>query len=145
MLMNLPFGAPTGEAGTTLPLVTGDDIVRLRQALRDLTVATGLSLVDQTKVITAASELGRNTLQYGGGGEVMLERVTDGLRAGVKLTFSDKGPGIADLDLALTDGYTTGGGLGLGLSGAKRLCDEFDIQTAAGQGTTITITKWKIR
>lgn len=143
--MNLPFGAASGDAGTSLPLVTGDDIVRLRQALRDLTVATGLSLVDQTKVITAASELGRNTIQYGGGGVVQLERVTDGVRAGIKLTFSDQGPGIADLDLALTDGYTTGGGLGLGLSGAKRLCDEFDIQTAVGQGTTISITKWKIR
>ncbi|MGV3742413.1 MAG: ATP-binding protein [Burkholderiaceae bacterium] len=143
--MNLPFGTASGDAGTMLPLVTGDDIVRLRQALRDMTVATGLSLVDQTKVITAASELGRNTIQYGGGGEVRLERVTDGVRAGVKLTFSDEGPGIVDLDLALTDGYTTGGGLGLGLSGAKRLCDEFDIQTAVGQGTTISITKWKIR
>ena len=114
MLMNLPFGAASGDAGTKLPLATGDDIVRLRQALRDMTVATGLSLVDQTKVITAASELGRNTIQYGGGGDVLLERVTNGVRAGIRLTFSDNGPGIADLDLALTDGYTTGGGLGLG-------------------------------
>jgi serine/threonine-protein kinase RsbT len=141
--MNFPYVAGSGDAGTNLPLSTGDDVVRLRQALRDLTVSIGLSLVDQTKVITAASELGRNTIQYGGGGEVRLERISDGVRQGIRLTFSDKGPGIADLDLAMTDGYTTGGGLGLGLSGAKRLCDEFNVESAVGQGTTIHITKWK--
>lgn len=133
------------DPGTVLPLSSGDDIVRLRQALRDMTIGIGLSLVDQTKVITAASELGRNTIQYGGGGEVRLQRVVDGMRQGIRMSFIDEGPGIEDLELAMTDGYTTGGGLGLGLSGAKRLCDEFDIQSVVGRGTTITITKWKLR
>lgn len=145
MLMSLQVDAVTNVSSSILPLTSGDDIVRLRQALRDATVAIGLSLVDQTKVITAASELGRNTIQYGGGGEVRLERLFDGLRHGIRMVFTDKGPGIADLKLAMTDGYTTGGGLGLGLSGAKRLCDEFDIQSIVGEGTTVSITKWKLR
>jgi serine/threonine-protein kinase RsbT len=113
--------------------VTSDqDVVRVRQLVRTVAVGAKLSLVDQTKVVTAASELARNTLVYGGGGTVDVERVV----------FRDQGPGIADVDLTLTDGYTTGGGLGLGLSGARRLVDEFDIDTGVGQGTHITVTKW---
>jgi serine/threonine-protein kinase RsbT len=123
--------------------ITGDqDVVRVRQLVRTVAVAVRLSLVDQTKLVTAASELARNTLVYGGGGSVEVSRVQNGRRAGIRIVFTDQGPGIADVDLALTDGYTTGGGLGLGLSGARRLVDEFDINTAVGQGTSITVTKW---
>jgi serine/threonine-protein kinase RsbT len=118
-------------------------VVRVRQAVRALAIRTGLSLVDQTKVVTAASELARNTLDYAGGGAVTLERMNNGAKPGVRLTFEDKGPGIADLDLALKDGYTTGGGLGLGLSGAKRLSSEFSIESKIGEGTRVTITRWK--
>jgi serine/threonine-protein kinase RsbT len=118
------------------------DVVRVRQLVRTFAVAVKLSLVDQTKLVTAASELARNTLVYGGGGTVEVERVENGRRSGIRIVFADQGPGIVDLDLALTDGYTTGGGLGLGLSGARRLVDEFDINTAVGQGTSITVTKW---
>jgi serine/threonine-protein kinase RsbT len=126
-----------------MQLRSDEDVVRMRQAVRESLVAVGFSLVDQTKMVTAASELARNTLRYGGGGESHLARVTNGSRRGVRLSFIDHGPGIADIALALTDGYTTGGGLGLGLSGAKRLSDEFDIQTAPGKGTVVKITKWK--
>jgi len=105
-------------------------------------VAVKLSLVDQTKLVTAASELARNTLVYGGGGSAEVDRVDNGRRQGIRIVFADRGPGIADLDLALTDGYTTGNGLGLGLSGARRLVDEFAIDTAVGRGTTVTVTKW---
>ncbi|TDC01927.1 anti-sigma regulatory factor [Micromonospora fluostatini] len=119
-----------------------EDVVRVRQLVRAVAVAVKLSLVDQTKLVTAASELARNTLVYGGGGTVDVMTVDNGRRRGVRIVFADTGPGIADLDLALTDGYTTGGGLGLGLSGARRLVDEFEIDTAAGQGTRITVTKW---
>jgi serine/threonine-protein kinase RsbT len=123
--------------------VTSDqDVVRVRQLVRTVAVAVKLSLVDQTKVVTAASELARNTLVHGGGGTVEVSRVDSGRRPGVRIVFTDDGPGIADLDLALTDGYTTGNGLGLGLSGARRLVDEFDIDTEVGQGTSITVTKW---
>jgi serine/threonine-protein kinase RsbT len=125
-----------------LAVRTDQDVVRVRQAVRTLAVAVKLSLVDQTKLVTAASELARNTLVYGGGGTVEVSRVDNGRRSGIRIVFSDQGPGIVDLDLALTDGYTTGGGLGLGLSGARRLVDEFDIDTAVGQGTTISVTKW---
>ena len=118
------------------------DVVRVRQLVRTVAVAVKLSLVDQTKLVTAASELARNTLVYGGGGTVEVARVDNGRRRGIQIVFADQGPGIADLDLALTDGYTTGSGLGLGLSGARRLVDEFAIDTAVGQGTTITVTKW---
>jgi len=118
------------------------DVVRVRQLVRTVAVAVKLSLVDQTKLVTAASELARNTLVYGGGGEVKIARVDNGRRQGIQIVFADEGPGIVDLDLALTDGYTTGGGLGLGLSGARRLVDEFSIDTAVGRGTTITVTKW---
>lgn len=123
-------------------VVTDQDVVRVRQLVRTLAVAVKLSLVDQTKIVTAASELARNTLVYGGGGEVEVTRVQNDRRAGIRIVFADQGPGIADLDLALTDGYTTGGGLGLGLSGARRLVDEFTIDTEPGKGTTITIVKW---
>ncbi|SIQ64754.1 ATP-binding protein [Micromonospora avicenniae] len=119
-----------------------EDVVRVRQLVRTVAVAAKLSLVDQTKVVTAASELARNTLVYGGGGSVEVTTMDNGRRRGVRIVFADSGPGIADLDLALTDGYTTGGGLGLGLSGARRLVDEFDIDTGAGRGTRITVTKW---
>ncbi|MFD0784323.1 ATP-binding protein [Micromonospora azadirachtae] len=119
-----------------------EDVVRVRQLVRTVAVAAKLSLVDQTKVVTAASELARNTLVYGGGGGVEVTIVDNGRRRGVRIVFADSGPGIADLDLALTDGYTTGGGLGLGLSGARRLVDEFDIDTGAGKGTRVSVTKW---
>ncbi|MUI12472.1 anti-sigma regulatory factor [Massilia dura] len=106
-------------------------------------IAAGFSLIDQTKMITAASELARNTLRYGGGGEAYLEKLLKGARRGVGLTFVDHGPGIPDIPRALTDGYTSGGGMGLGLSGAKRLADEFELESAPGQGTTVRICKWK--
>jgi serine/threonine-protein kinase RsbT len=125
-----------------LEVTTDQDVVRVRQLVRTVAVAVKLSLVDQTKVVTAASELARNTLVYGGGGTVRVDRVENGRRSGVRIVFTDQGPGIADLNLALTDGYTTGGGLGLGLSGARRLVDEFDIDTEVGKGTSITVTKW---
>lgn len=127
----------------TLPLRTDEDVVRMRQAVREQMIALGFSLIDQTKIVTAASELARNTLRYGGGGEGHLERVQKGMRQGLSLAFSDNGPGIPDIELALRDGYTSGGGMGLGLSGAKRLSDEFDITTAVGAGTTVKIVKWK--
>lgn len=131
-----------GEA-TVVPLRSDEDVVRLRQIARDRLIAAGFSLIEQTKMVTAASELARNTLRYGGGGESHITEMTDSSRRGVSLTFIDQGPGIEDVELALTDGYTTGGGLGLGLSGAKRLCDEFVLETALGKGTTVKITKWK--
>lgn len=126
-----------------LPLKTDEDVVRLRKQVRDDLVAMGFSLIEQTKMVTAASELARNTLRYGGGGEAHIHRHKGGGRTGLELSLIDQGPGIADLDLAMTDGYTTGSGLGLGLSGAKRLADEFEIDTAPGQGTTVRIAKWK--
>lgn len=118
------------------------DVVAVRQLVRARTLELKFSLVNQTKVVTAASELARNTLVYGGGGHVRLESLEMGTRRGVRLTFVDQGPGIPDIERAMTDGFTTGGGLGLGLSGARRLCDEFDITSAPGQGTTAVITKW---
>lgn len=128
----------------TLPVRSGEDVVRVRQAVRSLAMDLGFSLVEQTKVITAASELARNTLTYGGGGEVRVERLNEGpKRAGLRLTFEDRGPGIANIELALTDGYTTGNGLGLGLNGARKLSHEFDIWSQPGLGTRVTITRWK--
>jgi serine/threonine-protein kinase RsbT len=115
----------------------------MRQTVRAWAIEVSLSLVDQTKLVTAASELGRNTRIYGGGGDATLEIVDNGDRRGVRLTFSDKGPGIPDVELALKDGYTSGGGLGLGLGGAKRLSNEFQIITAPGEGTSVIITRWK--
>ena len=125
-----------------LAIRSDQDVVRVRQLVRTLAVSVKLSLVDQTKLVTAASELARNTLVYGGGGIVEAGRVDNGRRIGIRIVFADQGPGIPDLELALTDGYTTGNGLGLGLSGARRLVDEFDIDTEVGQGTTISVTKW---
>lgn len=126
-----------------LSLRTEDQVVRVRQATREWAVALGFGLVDQTKIVTAASELARNTVIYGGGGIVRLQALNDGPRRGLRLTFEDKGPGIADLTLALKDGYSTGTGLGLGLSGAKRLMNEFTIESAVGQGTKVSVTRWK--
>jgi serine/threonine-protein kinase RsbT len=128
----------------TLPVRSGEDVVKVRQAVRSVAMDLGFSLVDQTKVITAASELARNTLTYGGGGEVRIQRLMEGpKRAGVRLTFEDRGPGIPNIELALTDGYTTGTGLGLGLNGARKLSHEFDIWSQPGVGTRVTITRWK--
>lgn len=131
------------EDSRTIPLRSDEDVVRLRQAVREQMVSAGFSLIDQTKLVTAASELARNTLRYGGGGEARVSHATNGLRRGLALEFEDHGPGIADVELALKDGYTTGGGMGLGLSGAKRLSDEFEIQSTVGVGTTVKIRKWK--
>jgi serine/threonine-protein kinase RsbT len=119
------------------------DVVLVRQSVRQLAVEQGFSLVDQTKIVTAASELARNTLDYGGGGTVKLEALQDGIRRGLRLTFEDQGPGIPDIELALKDGYTTGNGLGMGLSGTKRLVNEFNIVSHVGKGTCVTIIKWK--
>jgi serine/threonine-protein kinase RsbT len=133
----------TVQRSETMSIKTAADVVLVRQAVRKLAVEQGLSLVDQTKIVTAASELARNTLDYGGGGQLQLETLQEGNRRGVRLTFEDKGPGIPDIDLALKDGFTTGGGLGMGLSGSKRLVNEFNIVSRVGEGTTITIAKWK--
>lgn len=122
---------------------SGDDVVRVRQEVRARAVESGLSLVDQTKIVTAASELARNTLDYGGGGTMLVERLQDGVRRGLRLTFEDQGPGIPDIERALTDGFTSGGGLGLGLGGAKRLSNEFSITSQPGMGTRVVITRWK--
>ncbi|MBD2043859.1 anti-sigma regulatory factor [Microcoleus sp. FACHB-672] len=119
------------------------DVVLVRQAVRQFAVELGFSLIDQTKMVTAASELARNTLDYGGGGTVKLEALQEGIRRVLRLTFEDSGPGIPDIELALKDGFTTGGGLGMGLSGSKRLVNEFNIVSRVGEGTKITITKWK--
>jgi serine/threonine-protein kinase RsbT len=125
------------------PIQSGDDVVRVRQHVRVTAAGHGLSLVDQTKLVTAASELARNTLIHGGGGKVQVEVVTarDG-RTGVKLHFTDKGPGIADVELALRDGWSSGSGLGLGLSGSRRLVDEFELNSQPGAGTTVVVVKW---
>ena len=126
-----------------MSLNASEDVVRMRSAVRQAAIAQGLSLVDQTKVVTAASELARNALDYGGGGAVDIELVQNGTRPGVRLTFVDRGPGIADIEQALKDGYTTGGGLGLGLGGAKRLSNEFSIVSQPGAGTRIVIVRWR--
>ena len=126
-----------------LPIQTGDDVVRIRQHVRNAAAASGLSLVDQTKLVTAASELARNTLVHGHGGAARVEVVKSASgRVGVKLYFTDEGPGIPDVDLALTDGWTTGSGLGLGLSGARRLVDEFELTSKPGAGTSVVVVKW---
>jgi serine/threonine-protein kinase RsbT len=131
------------ERTETLDVASEADIVRIRQAVRNASQKLGFSLVDQTKIVTAASELARNALIYGGGGIVRFETLNEGLRRGLRLHFEDKGPGISDLELALRDGYTTGNGLGLGLGGAKRLVNEFKIDSRVGEGTRVTITRWK--
>ena len=122
---------------------TSEDVVRVRQWVRSRAVEVGLGLVDQTKIVTAASELARNTLDYGKGGEARVEVVQDHGRRGLRIVFEDHGPGIPDIELALKDGYTTGKGMGLGLGGARRLCNEFSITSAPGEGTRITIARWK--
>ena len=126
-----------------MPLLGERDIVMCRQTVRKLTLQLKFSLVDQTKMITAASELSRNTVVYGGGGEMRWEIVQEGLRTGLRLAFEDKGPGIPDVDLALTDGWTSGTGMGVGLSGSRRLVNDFDLRTAPGEGTCVTIARWK--
>ena len=126
-----------------LPVQATEDVVRVRQAVRVWAVELGFSLVDQTKIVTAASELARNTVIYGGGGTVELESLTDGARRGLRLTFTDQGPGIPDVDAALRDGFTTGKGLGLGLGGARRLSNEFEVRSQPGAGTVVRITRWK--
>ncbi len=127
----------------TVALRSIDDIIKARQLVRDCAVAEGFSLVDQTKLVTAASELARNTLVHGGGGEMHLRVLNDGARRGIKVSFADQGRGIEDLDAAMKDGFSTVGGLGLGLGGAKRLVNEFDIESKPGKGTTVTIVRWK--
>jgi serine/threonine-protein kinase RsbT len=132
------------EKTETLEVRGGDDVVRARQLVRAQAVAIGFSLVDQTKIVTAASEIARNTIDYGGGGTMTMDSLRSGVRKGLRLVFSDQGPGIPDLARALEDGYTTGNGLGLGLSGAKRLSSEFDVKSAPGEGTTVTLIRWKL-
>jgi serine/threonine-protein kinase RsbT len=127
----------------TMPIQSDGDVVLIRQKVRTWCVDLGFGLVDQTKMVTAASELARNALIHGGGGTVQVDALNDGPRKGLRLTFEDTGPGIPDIELAMRDGYSTGTGLGLGLSGSKRLCSEFDIRSAAGEGTRITIARWK--
>jgi serine/threonine-protein kinase RsbT len=127
----------------SMPVGSTDAIVRVRQEVRKWATALGFSLVDQTKIITAASEIARNTIDYGGGGELRLEHVRSGAHRGLRLVFTDQGPGIPDVARAMSDGYTSGGGLGLGLGGAKRLCNEFDVRSAPGEGTTISMIRWK--
>ena len=127
----------------SLPLLGERDIVMCRQMVRKLTQQIKFSLVDQTKMITAASELSRNTVVYGGGGEMRWEIVQHGIRTGLRLAFEDKGPGIPDIDLALTDGWTSGSGMGVGLSGSRRLVNEFDLRTVVGEGTCVTVARWK--
>jgi serine/threonine-protein kinase RsbT len=131
------------ERSSEVALRASEDVVRLRQEVRERAVAAGFSLVDQTKIVTAASELGRNTVLYGGGGIAHIADVANAKRRGLRLEFVDQGPGIADISLALKDGFTTGTGLGLGLSGAKRLSDEFHIESAPGKGTRVAIVRWK--
>lgn len=126
----------------TIPVNSEPDMVVVRRRVREIASLAGLSLVDQTKLVTAASELARNTLSYGGGGSVQVDSL-NGPRTGVRLTFEDKGPGIADVELALRDGFTTGSGLGLGLGGSKRLVHEFEIESKLGEGTRVAVTRWK--
>ncbi len=126
-----------------MPVRTANDIVVVRQHVRALAIELGFSLVDQTKMVTAASELARNTLAHGGGGTARIEVVAANARRGLKMTFEDRGKGIADLELAMRDGYSTGGGLGLGLSGTRRLMNEFELQSKPGEGTRVSATRWK--
>jgi serine/threonine-protein kinase RsbT len=126
-----------------LPVRAETDVVVVRRTVRTWSLQQGFTLVDQTKIVTAASEIARNTVVYGGGGTLQIEALTDGLRKGLRLVFEDQGPGIADVDLALRDGYTTGSGLGMGLGGARRLVNDFSIESKPGQGTRVTLTRWK--
>jgi serine/threonine-protein kinase RsbT len=131
------------ERNEVLEVRTSNDIVRVRQRMREWAVEAGFSLVDQTKIVTAASELARNTLEHGGGGTARVELLVDGGRRGLRLTCEDHGPGIADLQLAIKDGYTSRDGLGLGLGGARRLVNDFAIDSRPGEGTRVTVTRWK--
>lgn len=137
-----PGGGLVGAEPQRHAIESESDVVRVRQVVRNLAVAAKLSLVDQTKMVTAASELARNTLVYGGGGSMTIDIVDNGRRRGVRAVFTDTGPGIPDIDLALTDGWTSGGGLGLGLSGSRRLVDDFAIESSPGAGTTVRVVKW---
>ncbi|MEU8278289.1 anti-sigma regulatory factor [Microbispora bryophytorum] len=130
------------SAPRELPIATNGDVVVVRQQVRGLAAEMGLSLVDQTKIVTAASELARNTLVHAGGGRVLIEVLEGGRRPGLRLVFTDEGPGIPDVQQALTEGWSTAGGLGLGLTGSRRLVDEFDLVSAPGEGTRVTVTKW---
>ncbi|MFF9601837.1 ATP-binding protein [Streptomyces sp. NPDC014684] len=134
--------APDPATATSLPIGSDADLAWVRQQVRRVAAGLGFGLVQQTKLVTAASELARNTLVHGGGGEATLTPVANGSARGLRLSFSDSGPGIHDVELATTDGYTTGGGLGLGLGGARRLVDEFIIETAPGEGTVVTLVAW---
>jgi serine/threonine-protein kinase RsbT len=131
------------QRAEVLPIKNSTDVVSVRQRVRVWATELKLSLVDQTKIVTAASELGRNTLEHGGGGELEIAELSNGIRKGIRLTFSDKGPGIEDVKLALTDGFSSKQGMGLGLGGSKRLMNEFEIKTAPGEGTTVTVIRWK--
>ena len=125
-----------------VPVRSSEDIVRVRQAVRNWAIDLGFGLVDQTKLVTAASELARNTVNYGGGGTVRMRALNNAAHSGLQLIFEDHGPGIADVELALQDGYTTGDGLGLGLGGARRLANEFEILSHPGEGTRVRIVRW---
>ena len=127
----------------SVPIQTEEDIVAVRRIVRQFTLDLKFSLIDQTKIVTAASELARNTLIHGGGGQLQIECLVNGVRNGIKLTFEDQGPGIANIEQAMVDGYTTKGGMGLGLSGSKRLMNEFEIESNVGKGTRVAVTKWK--
>jgi len=133
----------TVKTSEVLQIRVEGDVVMVRQRARAVAVEAGLGLVDVTKLVTATSELARNALIYGGGGTALIESLQEGIRKGVRLTFEDQGPGIADIDQAMTDGWTSGSGMGLGLSGAKRLSNEFEIISAPGQGTRVMIARWK--
>jgi len=130
------------EKDDVVEVRSSEDVVRVRHEVRSRAATAGLSLVDQTKLVTAASEIARNTVIYGGGGTARVQMLRNGSRRGVRLIFEDQGPGIADIERALTDGFTSGSGLGLGLGGAKRLCNEFEIKSLPGEGTTVTLTRW---
>jgi serine/threonine-protein kinase RsbT len=134
---------PTILRHETMPIRSESDVVAVRQAVRRWAVELTFSTVDQTKMMTAASELARNTWVYGGGGTVKLESLVNGTRKGLRLTFEDEGPGIPDVEQALVDGYTTGKGMGMGLSGSKRLVNEFEIDSRVGEGTRVTVVRWK--
>jgi serine/threonine-protein kinase RsbT len=131
------------QKSESLAIRTSEDIVAVRQAVRKRAVELGFGLTDQTKIVTASSELARNTLDHGGGGAVAVEVVRNGTRNGLRLTFEDQGPGIANIDEALRDGFTTGSGMGLGLGGARRLSHEFEIESAVGAGTRVSILRWR--
>lgn len=133
----------TRESSKSLAMQTDADVVTIRQTVREQAIALGFSLVEQTKLVTAASELARNAIKFGGGGTFFIEPVDNGSRSGLRLIFEDHGPGIPDIELAMTDGYSTGQGLGLGLGGSKRLVSELEIVSQVGQGTRVSIILWK--